>query len=264
MNKSLAVEVVKPLKLVNVPKLKGGDDEAVANSLVAQFATAQNGMRGIIALGLFAWEVKETMLDHGEWGPWLAANAPGLSRIDSSTGKPKASTAFNGFMQLTKGVLEGVGFKTIGKYLATSAKFPTGREFAHGGFLLIDDKKVPDEIKPLREKIFALVDGKTQKALFMEFKQADEDSNTPKRGRLKGSSGLTKEQRERATARAEQERLNELEEWAVETTGDLLDYADGKHLGMLDNKVLVKLQDAADTVSGFIKRVLEARKGGAK
>ncbi|MGH9591706.1 MAG: hypothetical protein ACRD5L_01350, partial [Bryobacteraceae bacterium] len=117
-------------------------------------------------------------------------------------------------------------------------------------------------VKPLREKICALIDGKTQRQLFLEFKQADEDSDKPKRGRLKGSSGLTKEQRERAAARAEQERLMELEEQAGETADWLLENADAKNAGTLDGKALKKLADACDTMAGFIRRTLEARKGG--
>ena len=269
-DKAINLEVLPPVKTAVpaiVPKLKSGNDTAVANRLVKLFNEANNGMRRIVSLGLFAWEVKEGQLKHGEWGPWLAANAPVLSRIDSETQKPKASSALSAYMDTTRGVLENVGFPTIAKYLEESAKFPRGREFKQGGFLLLPEKKVPVAMKPLREKICALVDGKTQKQLHLEFKQTEEDEDgnrKVKRGQLKGSKGLTKEQREKAAAREEQERLNELEETVIERNEWLLEIADAKNLGALDSKLIKKFCDAADTASGFGKRVLESRKAQQK
>jgi len=260
---TLELEVVKPLKLGVAPKLKSGDDGVAAKKLLKLYSDAQIGMRKIVALGLAAWEIKETQLKHGEFGPWLAANCPKLCRPDSATGKPKASHALSNYMELTKGVLEKCGIPTISKYLAEVAKFPHGGNLNNGGFLLIADKKVPVEVKPLREKICTLVDGKTQSQLFLEFKQADEDEHKPKRGRLKNSSGLTKEQRERAALRAEQERLAELEEWASDTVDELLENADAKNAGMLPPKVRAKLLDACDTMAGFLRRV-GAAQGGDK
>lgn len=261
----LALEVVPPAKVAVpaiVPKLKSGDDATTGKHLTKLFSDAQTGMRRIVALGLFAWEVKEMQLDHGEWGPWLAANAPKLCRADSITGKPKASHALSNYMDLTKGVLESVGFSTVGKYLAEAAKFPRGGNLKPGGFLLLPDKKVPAEIKPLREKICTLIDGKTQRQLFLEFKQADEDSSKPKRGALKGSKGLTKEMRERATAREEQERLAELEEAITKSNEWELEISDAKSLGAMDSKLLEQFVQARETSLGFAKRTLEARKGG--
>ena len=263
-NKPLEVEVLPPAKCAFNAHLKGGDDAVTAKQLNKLFNEAQNGMRRVIALGLFAWQVKETQLKHGEFGAWLAQHCPKLATIDSVTSKPRASRALSGYMELTKNVLEGVGFPTIEKYLDEAAKFSGNKSLNHGGFLLIADKKVPEAVKPLREKICQLVDGKTQRQLFLEFKQADEDEAKPKRGRLKGSTGLTKEMREKAALRAEQERLNELEETITEQNDWLLEIADAKNLGAMDSKLLKKFVDAADTASGFAKRTLESRKEGAK
>jgi hypothetical protein len=249
--------------LTIVPKLKSGGDAGAADKLLGLFDDAQHGLRKIIALGLYAWHLKENELKHGEWGPWLAANRPELSRLDSATGNPKASNQLTTYMHLTKGALEKVGFKTIGGFLKKVSKFPVIGNLPAGGFLLIEDKKVPAEVKPLHDKICELVDGKTQNQLFWEFKQADEDSDKPKRGRLKGSSGLTKEQRERAAARAEQERLNELEEWAGDTADELLENADAKNAGMLPVKARAKLLEAVETMGGFLRRVA-ASQGDAK
>jgi hypothetical protein len=269
--KPINLEVLPPapeMKLpAIIPKLKSGDDTAVGKQLVKEFNDAQTGMRRIVALGLHAWEIKESLLKHGEWGPWLAVNAPSLCRPDSVTGKPKASHALSNYMELTKGVLESVGFSTIGKYLEEKSKFPHGGNLKKGNFLLIADKQVPVEMKPLREKICALVDGKTQRQLFLEFKQAEEDENggrKVKRGQLPGSKGLTKEMREKAAQRAEQERINELEETLVERIDWLKEIADAKNLGAMDSKLLKKFAEAADIASGFAKRVLEARKEGGQ
>ena len=258
-----ALEVLPPAKMAFNAILKTGDDAATAKQLNKLFTEAQNGMRRVIALGLFAWQVKETQLKHGEFGAWLATHCPKLATLDAM-GKPHASRALRGYMELTKNVLEGVGFSTIEKYLDEAAKFSGNKSLNHGGFLLIADKKVPESVKPLREKICQLVDGKTQRQLFLEFKQADEDDNKPKRGRLKGSSGLTKEMREKAAARAEQERINELEETVTERIDWLLEIADAKNLGAMESKLIKKFCDAADTASGFGKRTLESRKEGGK
>jgi hypothetical protein len=212
-------------------------------------------MRKIIALGLAAWEIKENQLKHGEWGPWLAAHAPGLCRPDSVTGKPKASHALSNYMELTKNVLENIGFTSIGKYLATVAKFPLqGGICGGGGFLLLAEKKVKGEFKPLRDKICALVDGKTQRQLFLEFKQADEDSNKPKRGRLKGHGGATKEQRANAEERERQERITERKLRAEEIAEWLTEMSDDAGLGEISGTPeLARLDKAMETARGYIK-----------
>ena len=126
--------------------------------------------------------------------------------------------------------------------------------------MLISDKKVPEGLKDVREKICAVVDGKTQRSLFMEFKQADDDdSPKPKRGQLKGSKGLTKEMREAAALKAEQARITELEETILERIDWLLEIADAKNLGMMDSKLIQKFCIAADTASGYGKQVMTSR-----
>ncbi len=265
---SQPVAVLTPVKVAFNATLKGGNDAVTAKHLTKLFKEAQTGMRRVIALGLFAWELKERQLKHGEFGKWLATHCPQLATIEEGTGKSLASRALRGYMELTKNVLEGVGFTTIEKYLDEAEKFSGQKNLSHGGFLLIADKKVPEAVKPLREKICQLVDGKTQRQLFLEFKQADDDDENPKpkRGALKGSKGLTKEMRAKAAEREEQERLNELEEAITENITWLLEIADAKSLGMMDSKLIKKFCEAADTASGFGKRTLASRApdGGAK
>lgn len=192
-----------------------------------------------IWMGMFINHIKQRgkedkSIPHGQFGPWLEANVPQLNRDTVAT-----------YMRLATGVCEKGKFQI--------SDFPN---FARNG-------KLPPKIEEL-------VEGKTQQQLFLEFKQADpEDLENPKakRGQLKGSKGLTKEQREKAAQRAEQERLNELEETILERSAWLLEIADAKNLGMMDSKLLTKLAVACDTASGFAKRVLAARandKGGAE
>jgi len=186
-----------------------------------------------IWMGMFLNHIKargkeDKSIPHGQFGPWLETNVPQLNRDTIAT-----------YMRLATGVCEKSKFEI--------SDFPN---FAKNG-------KLP-------EKITTLVEGKTQQQLFLEFKQAEEvdDMTTKsKRGQLKGSKGLTKEMREKAAARAEQERINDLEETITERIDWLLEIADAKNLGLMPDKLLKKFCDAADGASGFSKRVLEARKG---
>jgi hypothetical protein len=261
------VEVLPPVKCASNAHLKGGNDDATAKQLTKLFAEAQTGMRRVIALGLFAWEIKEGHLKHGQFGPWLAEHCPKLATVDSTTGKAKPSRALQGYMAMTKNVLESVGFATIEKYLDEAAKFSGTKNLSHGGFLLVADKKVPESVKPLREKICQLVDGKTAKQLNLQFSQMDEDDENPKpkRGQLKGSKGLTKEMREAAALKAEQERINELELEVIDMTKRLDEITDAKNIGMMPDKVLRKFAERAQAAAAFATATLEARKaGGAK
>jgi hypothetical protein len=252
-SKSQAVEVLKPSKLARAANLKSGDDAAAAKQLNKLFTEAQNGMRRVVALGLFAWEIKEGQLKHGEFGAWLAEHCPKLATLDSVTGRAKPSRALSGYMELTKNVLESCGCPTIEKYLATVAKFADDANLKPGQFLLIADKKVPETLAPMREKIFSLVDGKTQRALFMEFKQTDDDEK-PKRGRLKGQGGATKEQRANAAELEAQERITEKKLRAEEISNWLIEMSDDAGLGEIAGTLELDVLDRAmEQARGYIK-----------
>jgi len=248
--------LTEPRSTARTPRMKSGNDALTAHELTQLFVDAQAGLRKIIALGLFAWEIKEHELKHGEWGAWLAAHAPELARADSVSGKPKASSQLIGYMELTRSILEACGLKTIGSYLEAVAKFPNAGNLNRGQFLLLPDINVPAEARPLREKIFQLVDGKTQRQLFLEFKQSTADGSRPQRGRLKGSEGCPRHVRAEAANRDELERVTAKKLKAAEITAWLMEMSDDAGLGELrDTEELLRLDEAMETARGYIKHL---------
>jgi hypothetical protein len=172
MSPSLPLQLALPVKrsasrknVSSAPKLNTGDDLTAAQTLMRLYSESPTGLRKIVALGLTAWEIKENRLKHGEWAYWLAVHAPGLCCQDSVTGRPKAGSQLIAHMELTKNVLAGVGFPTIESYFRVSLKFPKSGKSAWGNFLLLPENEVPVEFSPLRQKICALVDGKSRHQL---------------------------------------------------------------------------------------------------
>lgn len=226
--------------LKKVPKLRHGDDEARAAELEQYIDDAEGGLRSILKAGFFL-ECLAADLKHGQLGPWVNAHCKKSWRT----------------IQRWKEISGSLGDK-LGISLKKRLQYKLHEVLA------LPPAKVPDDVKPIREKIDAEIEGKSANQLFLELKQVDEDDpSKPKRGRLKGSSGLTKEQRERAAQRAEAARIEELEEQTGDTAKWLLENADAKNLGIVSDKSLRKLRDAAETALGFIKRV-EATRGDSR
>lgn len=157
---------------------------AEAKALSAMFDDAQSGMRRVVALGLFAHEIK-ARLKHGQFGLWLAEHAPKLSKeVD---GRWLASSQLTAYMGLASGVLESCEVK-LKEYLGLAADLAKIRssDLCHGGeILLLPEGRVPEEAREFRDKICELVDGKTQRQLFAEFKTADDDGAVAKAGGAK-------------------------------------------------------------------------------
>lgn len=225
------------------PQLTHGQDDKRAKELEQYIDDAESGLRSILKAGFFLECLAED-LPKGQLGPWVEAHC-----------KNRTWRTVQRWKEIAGGVGEAVG---------VSYKNRIGMKLHE--VLALPLNKVPENLKAIREKIDAEIAGKSYRQLFLELKQYDEDTGKPKRGRLKGSSGLTKEMREHAALRAEEERLNELEEAILERNDWLLEIADAKNLGMMESKLLKKFVDAADTASGFAKRTLESRSnnGGAK
>lgn len=128
---------------------KAFNDGAAAERLRELYDDAQNGMRRVIALGMYCFELQESNLKHGEFGPWVEKHCPQISY-----------RSIRNYMQLTKGVLDACGVQ-IGSALP----------ICHGGeILLLPDAQIPDESRKLRGQICELIDGKTQRQLLLEFK----------------------------------------------------------------------------------------------
>jgi hypothetical protein len=138
-------------------------DDAVENDyargLLRQlYLEAQQGLRRVVAFGLYCYEIKER-LKHGQFGPWLKENCPDISW-----------RAARRYMELSRGVLEVAGLS-----INDFGKTATCGQFAHRGeFLLLPDAKIPESLRPVREKICRLIDGKSARQLFFEFKTADD------------------------------------------------------------------------------------------
>jgi hypothetical protein len=164
------------MKLVRTPKLKTGDDAEAAKQLTALYHDAQDAGKRLAIFGLYCFSIK-AHLKHGQFKPWLAANCP---KIHYNT--------LNGHMNLAKSALEACGVQIKGM-----AQISDASGFSHYGEILsLPDSKIPDLAKPLREKLNSLLEGKSARQLFGEFKQAEEDDAgevAPKHGRLKGHGG---------------------------------------------------------------------------
>jgi hypothetical protein len=254
MSKAVSLEVVTP-KPVKIPALIHGDDDAVAKRFGELFEDAQNGLRRIVTFGLFALETKLVHLKHGQFGDWVKG------RFGEG-----AYRSVRSHLQLTESTLEACGIKKLKPIFQNGSALPISK---HNDFLLLPDAKVPEALKPLRDKICSIVDGKSARALFTEFKQAEDmEDDKPlksKRGRLKGQGGATKEQREAAAAREERERLESIQSKADETTDFLLEYSDVKGFAKLDEiddgeKTLKKLADAVAYAHNFFTALKKSTK----
>jgi hypothetical protein len=230
-------------KLIKVPKLKTGNDKEVAAQLKTLVSEAQIGLRRVVALGLFCFDIK-SQLPHGQFQPWLKEHCEDLSL-----------RSLKAYMQLTAGVLKKCGTSVKG-FLAKGQSLP----FSHSGeILLLPDNKVPDAAKPLRDKICSLIDGKSQSQLFFEFKQADEDSAKPKRGRLKGQGGASKEQRLAAQMADEKARIAKDELDAKNFCKWIDQVAELTRLPKISDKVWQTLFERQQLLGDFMKRVNESR-----
>lgn len=203
-------------------------EEQRIKTLRALYKDAQTGLRRVVAFGLYCFQVKAAM-PHGQFMNWMAKELPEIS-----------GRSARAHMGMTANVLEACGVK-VSEYLQIGSALPICR---NGKFLLMPEKKVPEAVKPLRDKICALVDGKTQRQLQLEFTQVEDDGEElrSKRGRLKGSSGLTKEQRAAAKQREHAAEISELKQ-RLEDLGDECDeLADAKHAGNPE------VRDAAEAI----------------
>ena len=176
-----------------IPTLKPGYDAAeISSQFKSSFADAQSALQRVIAFGIFAAHVKFNCLKHGQFGGWVKGECG-----------EKAYRSVRSYLNLTDGVLKACGVRSL---KAAVSKWQTLPICHRGEFLLANAANIPEAVQPLRDKVLKLIENKTQRQLFFEFKQAEEDEEgnaRVKRGRLKGQGGATAAQRAaRAAANA--------------------------------------------------------------
>lgn len=247
--------------------LKSGNDAKVAAELKKGFQASQKAGRVIMSFGLFAWEVKEQHLKHGQWGTWLVEHCPELCRRDNQTGEvlPKALSAVNTYMGMTKDVLEDMGYTIEQWFNHISNSHGVG--ICHDGkFLLAPPKKLTPEAAELKQQICDRVDGKTVKQIRLGFSQVEEDEETgelkTKRGRRKGEGGASKEQRSAAKQREHEAAMKELATRLNDLADECDEMADEKHAGHPEiGDTLQKRFKSFENFFRFIQRITEARQG---
>jgi hypothetical protein len=131
--------------------------QAAQQKLVTEFHTryddAESGLRRVLEFGLFCFWIKEEVLKHGQFLPWLEANCPDLK-----------VRSIQGHMAVTKGVLEAAGFQIRN----------TLRICPRGHLFLLADGELTDEQRAVRTKADALIEGKTARQLMLAFKEERE------------------------------------------------------------------------------------------
>ena len=187
-------------------------------------------------LGLFLNYVKvrgkqDKSIPHGQFRPWLKSNLPDVSTSQACF------------------------YMTLGRNLAEKASLQMSgnRNFA----TVVNAGQIPESVEKL-------ISGKTQNALFLEYKQAEENRDElllkPKRGNLSGK-GNPKINRVLAQEAEEKARLEALDLRAVETSEWLMQIADDKHLGLISDLSRAQLLESMDVASAYIRRLESAKKG---
>jgi hypothetical protein len=241
---------------ISIPALLTGDDQAATEHFISLYHEAQNGLRRVVAFGLYAWFIKICCLKRSQFLPWADAISQqhGLSR-----------RSIQRHMELTKSVLKACGVGQVKPLLlGWQTQMRQAWHISHcGEILLLPDAEVPKEVRPLREKICTIIDGKSAQQLFFQFKQTEEDEDgneRPKRGNLTGK-GNPKAQREAAKLRLSKAEVKALELKAKHTTRWILENCDAQRLGRIDNDVFDKLHEAVKGLNTWMADVRKSRPG---
>ena len=234
------------------PALKTGDDAEVATQFKKSFADAQGALQRVLAFGVYAAHIKYNCLKHGQFRRWVHAQCG-----------EQAYRSVRSYLKLTEGVLKACGTKSLKAAVSKWQQLPFCRS---GQFLLADVTEVPESVQPLRDKVLKLIENKTQRQLFFEFKQAedgDSDNVKPKRGRRKGEGGATKAQRAaKAAADAAAEKAG-LEQSAKDFCKWLEAKCVATKIGArLSDATLQSLNDWCKVAYDYTSGILQARQKG--
>lgn len=196
--------------------------------------------RRAVWLGLFLNYIKERgkkdgSIPHGQFRPFLQTNFPDTSISQAAV-----------YMAIGRGVAEKAKLQISGnRTFATLAN--------------------PEQLPPAVEKLIA---GKDQQALFLEFKQAEEDDEgnlNPKRGRRKGQGGNSAEHLAAIRAAEEKARIENLELEAKDFAEWFLKNCGPEGVGKISDKAFLKFCDAIQTGWEFCSHLRAARsKKGAQ
>ena len=257
----MTTAVTKPITL------KNGNDKVVADRLKAMHAELADFATKSFLFGIYAHYVKEVELKHSQFGPWLQQHAPELCRLDSKTQQPKPTSSLSRHLDFAKDVVGHFGISlnaalTRIKTL-TDGKFPTVGNFNR---LLIEDAETSAKVIPKHKELVELLSNNSRRQIVHTLVQMEEDSEgveKRKRGRLKGSTGLTKEQRAKAAEREEQERITALKFEMADFTNWIDKNGDDKGVGATrGSKEWNKLKEAVETLAGYMRQV--DAKGGQR
>ena len=250
----MTTAVEKPISL------KNGHDQEVAERLSAMHAELEDFSTKSFLLGIYAHYIKEVELKNGQFGKWLQQYAPKLCRIDAANGWVKPTSTLSRHLDFSREVLEhfGISLDTALKRIKTltNGDFPTVGKL---NTLLIEDAETSAKVIPKHEDFIALLDGKSRRQVVHTLVQMEEDSEgveKRKRGRLKGSTGLTKEQRAKAAEREAQERITALKLEMGDFASWIDKNGDDKGIGATrGSKEWNKLKDAVQTLAGYMRQV---------
>lgn len=259
MSKKIEITDVTPAS-ANAPQLLQGNDALAAAELKRLYTDAQDGIKRVIAVGLFAWQLKLEKLKRGQFGIWLHLNAPELCR-ESQNGF-RASSSLTSYMGLTKNLLESAGW-TLEKFFAAASKSQQLK--ASPIFLLSDPSSLdlPENVQALRGKIETIIEGKSARQLMLDFKQTEEDADgnlKVKRGRRKGQGGASAKQRAEAKAREEAKTVMGMESNALLFGAWIDEVCDLKHLPLISDAAWTELAEKAEALVAFMRQVNQARK----
>ncbi len=238
--KDVVIEVGEPQKTtmpalreaVGLPSKTPGKQEA--KQITKLYQDAQNGMRRVVALGLYCHQVKEN-LPHGEFAKWIEANCNDVSY-----------QSVRAYMLLASNVLEASGLQ-----IASVLTICQG-----GKALLLPDKKVPADAKSVVSKICDMIDGKSQRQLMVEFREEEaEASATPSAGKRKFHPAKPKSAEEIVDAQtlAAVERVQAI-------IADLQQYVTTDDTGKLPDDVKRAALDASVEFSNHLRAALKGAK----
>ena len=122
---------------------------------MALYREAQAGLRRVVALGLYCFDLKENHVKHGQFQKWLADHCAEVSYRTVAV-----------YMDLTQAAVERCGFK-IGEVIQKCSTL----HFCHSGqLLLLPEVEMPGEARDLRTRLCELLEGKSIRQLMRELR----------------------------------------------------------------------------------------------